>query len=247
MKIALVGYGRMWHMIEEIARKRGYDISIIISPQCWTQLEDLLRCDHDVVIDFSIAGMAMEHMQFYAEHDMRVVMGTTGWYEHIDTVKQLFEGSEWALIWWGNFSIGVHLFWKILENASKTMNHFDSYDVFGHESHHNQKSDSPSGTAIATADIILKHIDRKDTLITEALTERRIAPNELHFSSTRGGNIPGTHSVYFDSPFDTIEISHTARTREGFAVWAILAADWLRDKKWYYEISDFTESMMVSV
>lgn len=98
------------------------------------------------------------------------------------------------------------------------MNHFDSYDVFGHESHHNQKSDSPSGTAIATADIILKHIDRKDTLITEALTERRIAPNELHFSSTRGGNIPGTHSVYFDSPFDTIEISHTARTREGFAV-----------------------------
>ena len=98
------------------------------------------------------------------------------------------------------------------------MNHFDSYDVFGHESHHNQKSDAPSGTALATADIILKHIDRKDTLVTETLRERKIAPNELHFSSTRGGSVPGTHSVYFDSPFDTIEISHTARTREGFAV-----------------------------
>ena len=110
-----------------------------------------------------------------------------------------------------------------MESAAKIMDQFSDYDIYGHESHHSEKSDSPSGTAITTANILLEHIDRKDTLVTESLTDRKIRPNELHFSSSRGGSVPGTHSVYFDSPFDTIELTHTARTREGFALGSLLS------------------------
>ena len=119
----------------------------------------------------------------------------------------------------------------MMESAAKIMGQFSDYDIYGHESHHSQKSDSPSGTAITTANILLEHIDRKDTLVTESLTDRKIRPNELHFSSSRGGSVPGTHSVYFDSPFDTIELTHTARTREGFALGSLLSAQWIRDRQ----------------
>jgi 4-hydroxy-tetrahydrodipicolinate reductase len=247
MKIAIVGYGRMGHMVEQVLTTRWHTLSVIISPETETRIGDLLESDFDVVIDFSVADVALENIRYYAEHDIRVIMGTTGWYDHLDEVKELFTHSEWALLWWGNFSLGVQLFWKMLENAAKIMNRFDTYDVFGHEFHHGQKSDSPSGTAITTGNILLEHIDRKDTLVTTALTDRKIEPGELHFSSTRGGSMPGTHSVYFDSPFDTIEITHTARTRDGFAIWAVICAEWLVDKRWYFEISDFTDSMIARV
>ena len=244
MRIALVGYGRMWHMIESLARSRGDEISIIVSPETGKVKEDILTSGVDVVIDFSIASVALENMQFYAEHDLHVVMGTTGWYGELAKVKDLFVHSRWAIIWWGNFSLGVHLYWKMIENAAKIMNQFGDYDVYGHEFHHREKSDSPSGTALTTAQILLEHIERKDTLITEALTERKIWPNELHFSSSRGGRVPGTHSVYFDSPFDTIELTHTARTREGFALGSLLCAEWIQSRQWYYEIHNFLDTLI---
>ena len=123
------------------------------------------------------------------------------------------------------------------------MNHFDEYDVFWHEFHHNMKADSPSGTAISTANIVLEHIDRKSTLITNDL-QRKINPEELHFSSTRWWSIAWTHSVYFDSPFDNIEITHSAKNRNWFALWAILWAEWIYNKKWYFEIEDMMENFI---
>jgi 4-hydroxy-tetrahydrodipicolinate reductase len=138
----------------------------------------------------------------------------------------------------------VHIFRKILENAAKIIDKFEDYDIFGHEFHHNKKADSPSGTALTTANILVNNIERKKTIITEELKTRPIAPEELHFSSTRGGYIPGIHEVYFDSPFDTIEIKHTARTREGFAVGSVVGAEWLKDKVGYFEISDFIKEIL---
>ena len=123
------------------------------------------------------------------------------------------------------------------------MNHFDDYDVFGHEFHHNQKADSPSGTARSTAQILLNILDRKTTLVTEELN-RKIEPSELHFSSTRGGSIPGTHSVYFDSQADTIEIRHTARSRSGFASGALRSAEWLQGKTGFFSIEDYLKTIL---
>ncbi|MFA5916721.1 MAG: 4-hydroxy-tetrahydrodipicolinate reductase [Candidatus Gracilibacteria bacterium] len=244
MKIAIVGYGRMGKLVEEYSLKRGNEIAIIIDPSKNTTIQDLLSTEFDVIIEFSIPKVAIDNMRFYAKNNMKVVMATTGWYDNVEEIKTLFKNSNGAILWSSNFSLGVHLFWKIVENASKIMNNFEDYDVFGHEFHHNKKADSPSGTAITTAEIIINNIDRKKTLITEELAHRPIKPEELHFSSTRGGSIPGTHSVYFDSLFDTIKIEHTARTREGFALGSVVCAEWLKDKTGYFEIGDFVKDLV---
>lgn len=239
MNIALVWYGRMWKLVEEYAIKRWHKVSLIVTPSKGSSLKDLLDSDFDVVIDFSIPKIALENLKFYAENNIKVVMATTGWYEHIDEVKSWFKNSRWALLWSSNFSLWVHIFRKIIEAGAKIMNKFEDYDIFWHEFHHNKKADSPSGTAITTANILVNNIDRKKTIITEELKNRPISPEELHFSSTRGWNIPWIHEVYFDSSFDTIEIKHTARTREGFALWSVVCAEWLKDKTGYFEITDF--------
>jgi 4-hydroxy-tetrahydrodipicolinate reductase len=171
-------------------------------------------------------------------------MATTGWYKHISEVKDLFKSSNWALLWSSNFSLWVHIFRKIVEAGAKIINKFDDYDILWHEFHHNKKADSPSGTAITTANILLKNIDRKKTIITEELKDRSILPEELHFSSSRGGSIPWIHSVYFDSPFDTIKIEHSARTRDGFALGSIVCAEWLENKTGYFEVKDFMDEII---
>lgn len=244
MKIAIVGYGRMWKLVEEYALKRWHEVSIIIDPAKGTKKEDLLNTSFDVIIEFSIPDAAMENMRFYAENNFKVIMATTGWYDKIGEIKDLFFKSNWAILWSWNFSLWVHLFWKMIENASRIMNKFSDYDIFWHEFHHNKKADSPSGTAIKTANIILDNIERKDTLVTEELSHRAIEWNELHFSSTRWWNIPWIHQVYFDSPFDTIKIEHSARTREWFALWSVVCSEWLNTKTWYFEIDDFVKDLI---
>ena len=243
MKIAIVWYGRMGEVVEKYVKQRGHEIAIIIDPKKGTKKEDLLWVQFDVIIEFSVPEFALENMQFYAKNNMKVIMATTGWYEHIEEIKTIFNNSKWAILWSGNFSLGVHIFWKIIEQASKLINKFDDYDIFGHEFHHNKKADSPSGTAINTAHIILKNVERKKTLITEELSNRPIKPEELHFSSTRGGSIPWIHSVYFDSAFDTIKIDHSARSRDGFALGSVICAEWIQDKNGYFEISDFMKEL----
>ncbi|MDP2104131.1 MAG: 4-hydroxy-tetrahydrodipicolinate reductase [Candidatus Gracilibacteria bacterium] len=244
MNIALVGHGKMGQLVEIYAQKRGHVVVAIIDPNTSINLDTLLDKNIDVVIEFSVPSVTLDHMIFYAEHNMRVIMATTGWYDQMDMVKSLFADSQGALLWSSNFSLGVHIFWRMIENASKIMNQFDDYDVFGHEFHHSAKVDSPSGTALTTSQILLDNIDRKTTLVTETLSHRKILPEELHFSSTRGGSMPGTHAVYFDSLFDTITIEHQARNREGFALGSVVCAEWLRGKRGYFEIQDFIKGIM---
>lgn len=155
-----------------------------ISPSLGTTLVDIPR-ETDVLIDCSTPAVIMDNMKFYAENNFKAVIGTTGWYDQIDEVKNLFESSNGALLWASNFALGVHLYFRILGYAAAQMNKFEEYDVFGREIHHKNKKDSPSGTTLSAAKVLLSHLDRKTKLVTEELT-RKIEDHELHFSSTRG-------------------------------------------------------------
>jgi 4-hydroxy-tetrahydrodipicolinate reductase len=164
-------------------------------------------------------------------------MGTTGWYDHMDKAKKIVAERDIGFIWSANFSIGVNIFFKIIKEAGKVFNRFPDYDVMCYELHHNRKADSPSGTAEMIGNIIVEKLDRKQTLVKETLC-RRILPTELHVASVRGGETPGTHVVTFDSPFDTIELKHTVRSREGLALGALRAAEFIKDRKGFFDIED---------
>ena len=130
MKLAIVGYGKMGKLVEGYSRKRGHEISGIIDPSLGTTREDLLTQDFDVIIEFSVKEVARENLLFYASHNYKVIMATTGWYEYLDEIKQAFQKSSGAILWAGNFSLGVHIFWKIIETSAKIFNDFPQYDVF---------------------------------------------------------------------------------------------------------------------
>lgn len=148
MKIAIVGYGRMGQVVEKHALERGDEVVAVIDPLRNTAKEDLLDLDFDVIIEFCIPQVALDNLIFYAKHDYKVIMASTGWWEHLPEVKKLFEESKGAILWSGNFSLGVNLFYQMIENTSKLMNNFPEYDTMAHEWHHNMKADSPSGTLI---------------------------------------------------------------------------------------------------
>lgn len=243
MKIAIVGYGRMWQVVEKHAKERGDEIAAIIDPTQGTTKEDLLGKDFDVIIEFCVPQVALENLTFYADNNFKVVMATTGWWDHLPEVEEMFTRSKGAIIWSGNFSLGVNLVYQMLDTISKMMNKFPEYDVMVHEFHHSGKADSPSGTLINMGDILLKNLDRKTKSEVNTLNTRPIQPEELHLTSTRGGYIPGTHQVIFDSVFDSIELKHTARTRDGFAVGSLICGEWLKDKQGFYTIQDFTASL----
>ena len=242
MNIALIGYGRMGQAIAKLTSKQEINISLIVDPSHKktnaSSIEELNFDDIDVAIDFSHPETAINNIKQLAEKKINIIMGTTGWYDQMEDVKKIIKQADIGFLWASNFSIGVHLFWQIIAQAGKTINHFSEYDVFGHEWHHKDKKDSPSGTAISTANILIKHMNRKEKYVTDKL-DRKPESNELHFSSTRGGNIPGTHAIYFDSPADTIEIKHTARSRDGFALGALQCAKWLAGKTGFYSIDDY--------
>jgi len=193
--------------------------------------------DAEVCIDFTQPEAAVENIRRVAALGRNLVVGTTGWYDRVDEVRQIVEESGVGLIWSGNFSIGVHAFCRIVTSAARIFDHLPEYDVLGHEFHHMHKVDSPSGTARMIGQILLDNLERKTALV-HGMLERRIEPHELHFSSTRGGAIPGTHLVAFDSVVDTIEIRHTARGREGFASGAVMAAEFIQGRVGFYGIDD---------
>lgn len=242
MKLTLVWYGGLNKLIDDLAVQNGYEIIARISPSLNTTLGDI-PWDTDVVIDCSTPSVIMENIQFYAAHNLRVVIGTTGWYDHIEEVKKLFASSQWALLWASNFAIGVHIFFAIVEFAAQQINMFPEYDIFGREVHHKMKKDSPSGTTLSVADILLKNIDRKTTLVTDEL-HRKIEDNELHFTGTRGGFVNFSHEVFFDSADETITVTHSARNRNIYARWALDAAKWLYDKQGYFSMQDWISDML---
>jgi 4-hydroxy-tetrahydrodipicolinate reductase len=220
MKIGLIGYGRMGKIIEQISQDRGHEIVAVIDLK-----QGEISNTADVYIDFSTAEAMSTNISRLCELKVPVVIGTTGWLDQQDHYQQLFTKSANTGVWAGNFALGVNLFWQIIKNSTQVMDQFShEYDILTHEYHHKNKIDSPSGTAIQTGEYILQNSSVKNSLVTERLDRQRLN-NELHVSSTRGGSIPGTHTVLFDSDFDSIEITHTSRTRQGFALGAVIAAE----------------------
>ena len=247
LKIALIGYGKMGRMIEQLCRQRkDIEIVSIIDPQntsCFAQINEKSLSVADVAVDFTFPGAVIENIESVAKLGKNIVVGTTGWYDKIDEAKKIIKQSNIGFIWASNFSIGVHLFFNIINNASQLINCFDNYDIYGIEMHHNQKKDSPSGTAKTIGDIMIKNIKRKKKIITERL-DRKIEQDELHIASIRAGTIPGTHIVGFDSSVDEIELKHTAKTRAGFANGAIAASKWIEGKKGFYSIDDMMKEII---
>ncbi|PLW80086.1 4-hydroxy-tetrahydrodipicolinate reductase [Candidatus Woesearchaeota archaeon] len=246
MRIGIVGYGKMGQMIASIARDRNIDV-VIVDPNHDDADHSLLRDapsdTFNVAIDFTNPEVIIDNIRFYCDNNINAVIGTTGWYENINEVRELVERSNIGLIWASNFSTGVNLFFRIIENASKLINIFDEYDIAGHEFHHNQKLDSPSGTARSIANILINNIDRKSNAVFDII-DRKIGDDELHFSSTRLGSVPGTHSVFFDSDADTIELKHVARNRMGFASGAVHASVWITGKKGFFGIEDMMNELI---
>ena len=246
MNIALLGFGKMGRMISSLATAQHKIVSIIdpSAPEATHKsVSAQALSGADVVIDFSSPSAVLSNVGLVAQNKKNIVMGTTGWYEKISAVKQIVESNGIGFLYASNFSIGVQLFMKLVERGGELFNSFPEYDAFVHEYHHNQKADSPSGTALSLGKILLQTFTRKKDLLTETAREK-IPPDALHITSTRGGSVPGTHEVYFDSEADTIELKHTARTRAGFASGALRAGQWIFGKRGFFTMEDFLKDIL---
>lgn len=235
MKIALIGYGKMGKEIERCATEKGIDVCAIFDEN--KPVSSVEITDADVCVDFSIPSAVAHNVDVYAEAKKNAVIGTTGWLEHLDKIHAAVYNAGIGLVYASNFSIGVNLFMHIVAYAAERMNAFEDYDAYIHEVHHNQKLDSPSGTALSLATALLEKIERKKTLLTDT-SKSKISPEQLHVTSSRTGAVPGTHTVGFDSSADTIELIHTARNRSGFALGALFAARWIHGKKGVFTMAD---------
>ncbi len=249
MNIALVGFGKMGKMINSLVDENDQVVAIIdpYSEESLVSGKELSVTNlnnAEVVIDFSHPSTIVNNITFYLENSIPCVIGTTGWYDKIDELKQIADKNEkTSLIYSGNFSIGVALFREIIKFASSLLSKTSIYDVFLNEIHHREKADSPSGTALLLAEAVLDNFEGKDKIVSQEL-KRKIEKNEIHCSSTRGGYITGTHNVVFDSSVDSIELVHRARSREGFAKGALVAASWIKDKNGFYNLDDLVNHLV---
>jgi 4-hydroxy-tetrahydrodipicolinate reductase len=243
MKIALLGYGKMGKIIEKIATDRKHEIVLKIDHDNLHELTAENLKTADVAIEFTMPGSVLGNIAKCFEAGTPVVVGTTGWYDELENIKQQCEENNNTLLYATNFSVGVNIFFKINKMLAKLMNNYPYYDVQVEEIHHTQKLDSPSGTAITIAEGIIENIDAKkgwlNVLTTDDNnTEDNINQNELLIESLRIDSVPGTHTVIYDSEVDSIEFKHTAHNRNGFALGAVLAAEWLQDKKGFHSVQD---------
>src|SRR5690554_4761149 len=240
MNIALIGYGKMGQIIEKFAIDRNHEIVLIIDENNRDQVtvEELQQAD--VAIDFSRPDAVLENIEFCFQANVPVVVGTTGWYESLDTIKEQCLANNHTLMYGSNFSIGVNIFFHINKLLAKAMNPYKQYEVQVEEIHHTQKLDAPSGTAITIAEGILENTDNKSTWINNVIGEDEEIPknNQLLIESHRLEDVPGTHTVLYSSEVDQIEFKHTAHSRSGFALGAVIAAEWLHNKKGFYSVKD---------
>lgn len=234
MKIALIGYGKMGKMIEEIARSRGHEIVSIIDIDNQEEFESEAFASADVAIEFTNPTVAYGNYQKAWAKGVKVVSGSTGWMnEHGDDVRKACQQDGKTLFWASNFSIGVAIFSAVNRYLAKIMNQFPQYDVEMEETHHVHKLDHPSGTAITLADEIVEAIDRK-----EAWAEDTTDPKLLRVDHIRRGEVPGIHTIRYDSDADIITITHDAHSRRGFALGAVLAAEYTHQHSGLLTISD---------
>lgn len=233
MRIAILGYGRMGKAIEEIAVKRGHTISLKINSQ--NPIENADFSETDVAIEFSIPVLAEKHMKFCIANKIPVVVGTTGWNDKLSEITELVQESNASLLHASNFSIGVNLFFKLNEQLAELMNSHKEYTSSIEEIHHLQKLDAPSGTAITLAEGI---IDNTTDLNNWKLKEDNLDSLTLPINAIREPDVPGTHTINYSSEIDTITISHEAHSRQGFAQGAVVAAEWIFERKGVYTMRD---------
>ena len=247
MKIALIGYGKMGHMIEQIALERGHEIVSIIDVDNIEDFDSPAFASADVAIEFTNPTAAFANYQRAFAHNVKVVSGSTGWMQdHKAEVERMCTEGGQTLFWASNFSIGVAIFSAVNRYLAKIMNGFPQYSVEMEEVHHVHKLDAPSGTAITLAEEIIKDLDRKDKWVkgfqhagdgTES-GSNKVAPNELPIASIRRDEVPGIHSISYDSEADKITITHDAHNRKGFALGAVLAAEYTKDHTGLLTTSD---------
>jgi 4-hydroxy-tetrahydrodipicolinate reductase len=233
MKIALIGFGKMGREIDAIARQQGETIACVFDSNNSVTAGALK--DVDVCIEFSRPNVALPNILAALDAKKDIVVGTTGWHAQLPELQTKITDS--GLLYSSNFSLGMNIFQRIVKRAAELMNNAEDYDPFIHEVHHRQKADSPSGSAITLANILLTSIERKNRIQAQAV-EGKIDPSALHVSSTRAGFVTGTHSVSFDSEADSIELRHVAKNRRGFAMGALAAARWLLGRKGIYTMDD---------
>ena len=258
MKIALIGYGKMGHIIEEIALSRGHEVVCTIDVNNLEDFGSDAFRSADVAIEFTTPKTALANVARCLEAGVPVVVGSTGWYDQLPQVKADVEKANGSLFWASNFSIGVNVFVAMQKYVAKIMNAYPQYDVTLEETHHIHKLDSPSGTAITIANAITDNLDRKsswketaaiwqheDQSVDVARNAEVVTqfsshePEELEVVAFRRGEVPGIHTVVYDSEVDTITMTHSAKSRRGFALGAVVAAEWMGDgKKGVYTMTD---------
>jgi 4-hydroxy-tetrahydrodipicolinate reductase len=230
MKVALIGYGAMGKLIANLLHEQGDEVAVIIDEKhanlSAKELAEQLKLA-DVAIDFSLAEAVLRNIEACMFAKIPLVEGTTGWNNEKENVRKMVEKHDGSFVFGANFSVGVNLFYRIVSHASELFSKFADYETFIEERHHSRKKDAPSGTALKLKDLVAQHITK-----------------EFSVAATRAGNIPGTHIVGFDSTADTIELTHTARTREGFASGSILAARWLIGKKGFWEFTEVIDEVL---
>jgi 4-hydroxy-tetrahydrodipicolinate reductase len=229
MKLALFGNGTMGQLVSARAKELGHEVALMLTSQdaarSAEELQELLR-GHDAAIDFTVADAVLPHALACARAGVPLVEGTTGWNASMTDVRRVVEEQRGALVYGANFSIGVNLFYRIVARAAELFESMEDYAPFIEEAHHARKRDAPSGTALRLRDLL----------------GSRAA--QVSITSTRAGHIPGTHRVGFDSVADQITLTHTARTREGFAAGALHAARWIAGREGVYEFSEMLEEML---
>jgi 4-hydroxy-tetrahydrodipicolinate reductase len=230
MKTALIGYGAMGRLIETLAKNKNHEIAVIIhEADAGSSAEELAEKlkGADAAIDFSVAVAVRRNAEACLLAEVPLVEGTTGWNADKANIENLVREKNGAFVFGANFSIGVNLFYRVVDFAAELFAKFPEYETFIEERHHSRKKDAPSGTALKLKDIVSKHVAK-----------------DFSVSATRAGNIPGTHVVGFDAAPDTIELAHTARSREGFALGALLAAEWIVGRKGFYEFTDVMDEIL---
>lgn len=234
MKIGLMGYGKMGKEIEQIAEERGHTIAWRMNTENKDQLTDEELKQAETVIEFTSPHGVMENIERCFRLNLPVVVGSTGWYTEREAVKKRCMDEKQTMIYGSNFSVGVNVFFALNKKLAKMMNRFTEYQPSITEVHHTQKKDAPSGTAITLAEGIIETLDRK----SEWVSGKSHSSQELEIISVREDFVPGTHYVAYESDIDKIEIMHSARNRKGFALGAVLAAEWLKGKTGFYEVTE---------
>src|SRR5690606_17965422 len=241
MKVVILGYGKMGQLIEKFAMKRGHEIFLIIDKDNRESISASDIAGADVAIDFSEPAAALDNIHLCFEANLPIVVGTTGWYDHLDEIKSICEDENQTMLYGSNFSIGVNVFFHVNRLLAKAISPYKQYDVQVEEIHHIHKLDAPSGTAITIAEGIIDNNDVKKTWVNQVVgSEEEVVnkPNELLIESLRIEEVPGTHTVLYSSEVDQIEFKHTAHNRDGFALGAVVAAEWLYGKKGFYQVTE---------